>query len=444
MMRRIAVVGDAVIDVDVTGQVERVGPEGCLVLEADTERRRPGAAALAALFAAADGAMVQLITALAVDEPALWLRRTLVDAGIEVVDVGLAGPTPQKWRLRSTDGTLLRVDRDCFLSPLHTSSLDSVRDALGAADAVLVSDYGRGVARELQDVLRSAGDARPVVWDPHPRGPTPPPGLDLVTPNEREASVLAGVSANGLVREHLARRLADRLRSSIALTCGSDGAVLVEPGQPPVEIPTTARHGDPCGAGDRLASRVAVERAGGASRRDAVAAGVLAATRYVETGRFDPPDNDLTDGLDLAQQVRRRGGVVVAAGGCFDLLHAGHIQLLQAARSLGDCLIVCLNSDRSVRRLKGPGRPVVGEQDRRRVVEALGCVDAVVVFDEDTPARVLEQLRPHVFAKGADYAVHDLPERAVLARWGGRVAILPLSDGRSTTHLIELARVEAS
>jgi D-beta-D-heptose 7-phosphate kinase / D-beta-D-heptose 1-phosphate adenosyltransferase len=443
-MSRIAIVGDAVIDVDVTGQVERVGPEGCLVLEAETERRRPGAAALAALFAAADGASVQLVTALGVDEPAHWLRRTLIEAGIDVVDVGLAGPTPQKWRLRSTDGTLLRVDRDCALSPLLSTPIDQVHEVLVSADAVLVSDYGRGLARELQHAVRSAGDDRPVVWDPHQRGPKPPPGLDLVTPNEREAAALARTSPSGLARGELARQLAERLRSPIALTCGSDGAVLVEPGQPPVEITTTARHGDPCGAGDRLASRAAVERATGANRRDAVTAGVLAATRYVETGRFEPPDNDGTDGFDLAERVRRRGGVVVTAGGCFDLLHAGHIQLLEAARALGDCLIVCLNSDRSVRRLKGPGRPVVGEQDRRRVVEALSCVDAVVLFDEDTPARVLEQLRPHVFAKGADYAVRDLPERAVLSRWGGRVAILPLSDGRSTTRLIELARVEAS
>ena len=443
-MSRVAIVGDAVVDVDVTGQVERVGPEGCLVLEAESERRRPGAAALAALGAAADGAHVQLVTALGADEPAHWLRRTLSEAGIEVVDIGLAGPTPQKWRLRSTDGTLLRVDRDCSLSPLHATAIDTVRESLVAADAVLVSDYGRGVARELQHTIRSAANDRPVVWDPHPRGPKPPPGLDLVTPNEREAAALARTSPNGLAREELAQRLAERLKSSVALTCGGDGAVLVEPGQPPVEIPTTASHGDPCGAGDRLASRAAVERAVGASRRDAVAAGVRAASRYVETGHFESPENDSTDGFELAQRVRRRGGVVVAAGGCFDLLHAGHIQLLQAARAMGDCLIVCLNSDRSVRRLKGPRRPVVGEQDRRRVVEALGCVDAVVVFDEDTPAQVLERLRPHVFAKGADYSVQDLPERAVIGRWGGRVAILPLSDGRSTTRLIELARVEAS
>jgi rfaE bifunctional protein nucleotidyltransferase chain/domain len=134
----------------------------------------------------------------------------------------------------------------------------------------------------------------------------------------------------------------------------------------------------------------------------------------------------------------------VAAGGCFDLLHAGHVELLEAARGLGDCLVVCLNSDRSIRRLKGPGRPIVDEADRRRLLEALHCVDAVAIFDEPTPIAILERLRPHVFAKGADHRLEDLPERAVLAGWGGTVAILPLAGARSTTSVIRSVRELAS
>lgn len=444
-MSRVVVLGDAVVDVDVIGQVERVGPEGCLVLEAVEEHRRPGAAALAALFAAADGAEVGLVTALGVDEAAQWLRRTLTASGIEVIDLGLVGPTPQKWRLRSADGTLLRVDRDCARRSSVSGPADAVRSALLAADGVLVSDYGRGVAHALRPQVRSAAAGRPVVWDPHPRGPAPLSQLDLVTPNEREAAALARMGSTGPpARSELARSLAGRFDGPVAVTCGPDGAVLAEPDAPAVEIPTTPAHGDTCGAGDRLAARTTVERALGATHRDAVAAGVAAATRYVATGSPAAPERSDGDAFDVAGRVRAAGGTVVAAGGCFDLLHAGHVQLLEAARGLGDCLIVCLNSDRSVRRLKGPGRPVVAEQDRRRIVEALGCVDAVVVFDEDTPATVLDRLRPHVFAKGADYAAEDLPERAVLAGWGGRVAILPLSGGRSTSRLIELVRAEAS
>ncbi|MFC7472271.1 adenylyltransferase/cytidyltransferase family protein [Actinomadura keratinilytica] len=126
-------------------------------------------------------------------------------------------------------------------------------------------------------------------------------------------------------------------------------------------------------------------------------------------------------------------------GGCFDLLHAGHVALLEAARRTGDCLIVCLNSDASVRRRKGPGRPLVEAADRMRVLNALECVDAVAVFDEDTPERLLGELRPHIWAKGGDYARSSLPETRLVESWGGQVLLLPYLDGRSTTSLAERA-----
>jgi D-beta-D-heptose 7-phosphate kinase/D-beta-D-heptose 1-phosphate adenosyltransferase len=142
---------------------------------------------------------------------------------------------------------------------------------------------------------------------------------------------------------------------------------------------------------------------------------------------------------ELVRRIRGRGGRVVATGGCFDLIHAGHISTLQAARALGDCLVVCLNSDDSVRRLKGSDRPLVRQEERAAVLRALRCVDAVVVFDEDTPEAVLERLRPDVWAKGGDYALDELPEARVLARWGGETAILPFVEDRSTTRLLEEA-----
>jgi rfaE bifunctional protein nucleotidyltransferase chain/domain len=135
--------------------------------------------------------------------------------------------------------------------------------------------------------------------------------------------------------------------------------------------------------------------------------------------------------------VRARGGTIVATGGCFDLLHAGHVSMLQAARRLGDCLVVLLNSDESVRRLKGPDRPVQSTADRAEVLLALECVDAVHVFHEDTPITALELLRPHVFAKGGDYGAGRLPERAVVARWGGQAIVLPYLAGRSTSRLVQ-------
>jgi rfaE bifunctional protein nucleotidyltransferase chain/domain len=135
---------------------------------------------------------------------------------------------------------------------------------------------------------------------------------------------------------------------------------------------------------------------------------------------------------------------VVATGGCFDLLHAGHVGALRAARALGDCLIVCINSDDSVRRVKGPDRPLVGEEDRAAVLAALGCVDAVTVFEEDDPRAVLRALRPHVWAKGGDYAAADLPETPVLAEWGGCAVTVPYLTGRSTSGIIDTALSRAA
>ncbi|MDQ3978508.1 MAG: D-glycero-beta-D-manno-heptose 1-phosphate adenylyltransferase [Actinomycetota bacterium] len=143
------------------------------------------------------------------------------------------------------------------------------------------------------------------------------------------------------------------------------------------------------------------------------------------------------DAASVIESVRRRGGTVVATGGCFDLLHAGHVGLLEGARALGDCLVVCLNSDRSVQRLKGPGRPVSPQDDRAAVLLALECVDAVAIFNEETPAAILDRLRPDVWVKGGDYAGSDLPEARLLAEWGGQAVILPYLPGRSTSRLLE-------
>jgi len=142
---------------------------------------------------------------------------------------------------------------------------------------------------------------------------------------------------------------------------------------------------------------------------------------------------------EVVVRTRAAGGTVVATGGCFDLLHAGHVRVLQQARALGDCLIVLLNSDDSVRRLKGPERPLVPATDRAAVLLALGCVDAVVVFEEDTPIDALAEIRPDIWAKGGDYAVADLPEAPAVSAWGGQAVVLPYLTGRSTTLLIQEA-----
>ncbi|ELS58442.1 putative bifunctional synthase/transferase [Streptomyces viridochromogenes Tue57] len=304
----------------------------------------------------------------------------------------------------------------------------------------------------------------PVVWDPHPRGRPPVPGVRLATPCAAEAHAFAGPAddtgeAGHGSELHTAAQDAGRLvrawrAASVAVTLGGRGALLSH-GATPLLVPSpVTADGDACGAGDRFAATAAGLLADGELVETAVRGAVHAATRYVAEGGvrtlvMDPAPTEpasppsegepTDDALRTAARVRAAGGTVVAAGGCFDLLHAGHVALLQAARRTGDCLVVCVNSDASVRRRKGDGRPLVPEADRIRVLRALECVDAVAVFDEDTPERLLAELRPHIWAKGGDYAMAGLPEAPLVESWGGQVVLFPYLDGRSTTGIAERA-----
>ena len=438
-MTQFVVVGDALLDRDLDGRVERLCPEAPVaVLDAIAERARPGGAALAAALAAADGLDVRLVTALSSDGAGRELAALLEGANVRVVDLGLAGPTPMKVRLRCDEQLLLRVDHGSGPAGIGAMTPEAL-EAIAGADAVLVSDYGRGITAE-PSVRRALAHADVVVWDPHPRGALPTAGCALTTPNLREAG------ADRRSAESRGRRLRDEwAAAAVAVTMGADGALLVGEG-PALEIPAAPiGGGDPCGAGDRFAATAAERLAAGESLVSAVVAAVASASAFVAAGgagafRASHPVGRAAaddDAATLAARVRARGGRVVATGGCFDLLHAGHVGMLTAARALGDCLVVCLNSDASVARLKGPDRPLIPEEERAAVLRALRSVDAVAVFDEDTPAEALAQIKPAVFAKGGDYAPEELPEASVLARWGGEVAILPYLEGRSTTRLLE-------
>lgn len=456
-MRPVVVVGDTLLDRDLEGTVERLCPDGpAPVLEEETVASRPGGAGLAALMAASDGRPVTLVTALSSDAGGSELATMLARSGVEVVDLGTAAATPEKVRLRSGGRTLLRLDRGGGPGPIEAPGR-TAEQALEGSAAVLVADYGRGVA--AQPVLRRMlqRQSAPIVWDPHPRGARPAAGAALVTPNRDElVTVITGLAgrggdgaALGVVGARAREAKQHWQAMAVSVTLGREGALLVEEDErPPRMVPApSVSAGDPCGAGDRFASAAACLLAEGASAFEAVEGAVDAASSFVAAGGAAgprvaaPPLRERGAGgsgtaRQVCAEVRASGGTVVAAGGCFDLLHAGHVALLQASRRLGDCLVVCLNSDGSVRRLKGPGRPLVPEHDRIAVLMALGCVDAVAVFDSDTPAPLLEALRPHVFAKGGDYAEVPVPEEVVMGGWGGRIAILPFLDGRSTTGML--------
>ncbi len=454
MTRPLVVVGDTLLDRDLVGTVERLSPDAPVpVVEEPVPHARPGGAGLAALLAAADGREVVLVTALADDAGGAELRELVARSGVRLVDLGLAGATPEKVRVRAAGRSLLRMDRG---GPAGTPGdlTPEAQDALDGAGAVLVADYGRGVARgpRLRAALAALPRRTPLVWDPHPRGPEPVPGTVLVTPNGAEAAHFAPGHGGGLLHATTGRARELQRRwgaTAVSVTLGAKGALVVEGDAPPSVVPAPdVPCPDPCGAGDRFASTAAGLLADGALPSEAVAGAVLSASAFVaaggaasvRVGEAAPAASATPRGAaDVVARVRAAGGTVVATGGCFDLLHAGHVAVLQQARALGDCLVVLLNSDDSVRRLKGPTRPLQSEGDRADVLRALGCVDAVHVFGEDTPAEALAALRPDVFAKGGDYALTSIPEADVVAGWGGQAVVLPYLAGRSTTHLIREA-----
>lgn len=477
----VVVIGEALLDIDVDGGVERISPDGpAPVFDERRRRGRPGGAALAAVNARAalgDRGEVRLLTAPGDDPAGRLVQRMLHDLDVTVHDLGAGGSTPQKIRLRSQDQTILRLDRGRGPDDRDPMAIDDLSDLLADADAILVADYGLGLL-ERPTIRRALRDrTAPIIWDPHPRSPAPVPGAAIVTPNLTELGRFVSEHPDG-PRDRTGTRAADvnatvaaarRLRrswsaDSIAVTRGADGALFVRANGPPVAMPAPRRvKGDPCGAGDVFAATLTVDLARGGLPVDALEHAVAAATAHVAEGGSDrwwrPITGADAEPLDRPSSERRgdrplaasdagtdrhrsrdRTPRTVAAGGCFDLLHAGHVATLRAARELGDRLVVLLNSDRSVRRLKGPDRPLQGETDRRAVLLALDCVDDVIVFDEDTPVSALERLRPDLFVKGGDYTGIHLDEADVLAGWGGEVVTVPYLRGRSTTRLVEEAR----
>ncbi len=466
----LVVIGDTLLDVDLEGTAERLAPDAPVpVVDCHRERHRAGGAGLAALLAArmADGDVV-LITALGDDRNGARLR-DLLGRHVDVVAMPLRGGTSCKIRVSASGRLIARLDAgDGRASPSPLGA--PAERALRSAGSILVADYGRGVTahQEVRAALVRLPRRVPLVWDPHPKGEPPVPTTRLATPNEREArgfaEAFAARAAGGSAAARDAATLSRAWGTAVAVTIGARGALLSVGDDVPFMAPAPALAAaspgspDACGAGDCFAAAAVQAIRAGGLLTEAVTEAVRLASEFVARGGASggpgltiPPEPGAPaerpraagSAWDVVAGVRRSGGRIVATGGCFDLLHTGHVRLLQQARRLGDCLVVCLNSDCSVRELKGPGRPLVEAPDRARVLAALECVDAVVVFDEPTPAAVLERLRPDVWVKGGDYCGGDLAEAPVVRRYGGEVVLLPYTGRHSTSQIVAAARTLA-
>ena len=457
------VVGDLMLDEYVMGAVERVSPEAPVpvVRVRDTEHRLGGAANVARQIAAL-GAKVSLAGAIGTDAAGDDLLRLCVASGIDTRGVVRAAQrrTTRKLRVLGHSQQLLRMDWE-DASPCDAALCAQMLAALGAEapDAVILSDYAKGVLTPqiIAAITQRAGKV-PVVVDPKSRDFTRYRGATTITPNLRELETASGTALDPTNSDAVAAAARPLMvaagLTSMVVTLSEHGMLVVPADGAPIAVPASRREVfDVTGAGDTAIAVLTLSLAAGtslpaAARLANAAAGVSVGqigavavdADSIRSELTAAPDAKVLSRTELAARAaswRIAGKRIVFTNGCYDLLHAGHLSLLHGAAKLGDVLVLAINSDDSVRRLKGPERPLVPQAERAALLAALACVDAVTVFDEDTPLATIEAVRPHILVKGADYQADQVVGREIVEANGGRVALVPLLPQKSTSALVE-------
>lgn len=474
--REVVVLGDVMLDRTVVGVVRRVSPEAPVpVLEAASGSATLGGAGNVARNVAHLGGRATLLGVLGADPAADEVRRLAErEAGLSALL--LSDPTrrtTQKTRFVANGQHLLRVDAEDvypLAGALAAALLDRLRAVLPRSGALVLSDYAKGVltspgaptSATVGAAIALAREAGvPVIADPKSSAVALFAGADVLAPNAIEAERATGIDAIGDEGARVAARALSAMAggATIVMTRGARGSTVLAPPGDVAHLPTRAREVfDVSGAGDTLVAVLALSQGQpilDAARLANVAAGLAVGRVGTAAVALDELlaalDEDAADAgrpkivgaaraAAIAGEWCRRAERVVMTNGCFDLLHPGHLHLLREARRAGDRLVVAVNSDASVRRLKGRDRPVQDERTRARVLAALEATDLVVLFDGDTPAPEIEAIRPDVLAKGAEYRVEEIAGAASVTAAGGRILLVPRLEGFSTTGLVDALR----
>ena len=469
---RVAVIGDIMIDEYLTGQVNRISPEAPVPVVRGVElRATPGGAANTAANAAHLGATVTLVGLVGpdgIDEIAALLKPFgRVRTDLSVSDA--TRRTIRKTRVISNRQQIVRLDHEDLhaLAPeVELQICHNIEVAIDAADLVVLSDYGKGlltdkVLKTAIDIARSAG--KTVIVDPKRPDFSAYRGADLLTPNRAELARATGLAVEtDTEAEAAALKAQSAFGGAVLLTRSEQGMTYYHPGRAPLHAPTVAREVfDVSGAGDTVVATLATALAANFEISEAIAlanhaAGVVvgkagtAAISFqelvnaVEQRHYVVDGHAVLVGREEAGTLRdrwaREGLTVGFANGCFDILHPGHISLIRQAAMACDRLIVALNSDASVKRLKGSSRPVQSGKARAEVVGAIKGVALVVLFEEDTPKTLIEALRPDLLVKGADYSLDEVVGADFVEARGGRVLLVDLVAEHSTTKLLAAPR----
>ncbi|WP_051031447.1 D-glycero-beta-D-manno-heptose 1-phosphate adenylyltransferase [Nocardia veterana] len=469
----VVVLGDAVLDVWMWGRSDRLCREAPVpVVDVRSTSYLPGGAANTAANIAALGAQVRLVSLAGSDERGARLREALRRSRVDTTHVrAAAAPTVAKCRVVAADQIVVRFDQDAG-APTDPGDAERVVEALPAAldgaDALVVCDYDGVLGERVREALAARrGELPLLIVDTHHPERWASLHPDVVTPNAEEATRVLGMppaepgeSRADWIDRHRGQLFEATGARAIVVTLDRDGAVLLQGDRPmhrtwAEPVPDSQSPG----AGDTFVAALTLALLGGLPSTAAVEVAQAAADVVVHrTGTSMCSTSELRDRLsrsagavlserDLATVIahqRAAGKRIVFTNGCFDVLHAGHIAYLNEAKRLGDVLVVAVNSDRSVRKLKGPDRPVNPEHERAAMLAALSCVDHVTIFDDDTPAAVLRTTRPDLYVKGGDYRPEMLPEAPIVAGYGGEVRVLSYLADHSTSAVIERIRSGAS
>ncbi|MDJ0940181.1 MAG: bifunctional D-glycero-beta-D-manno-heptose-7-phosphate kinase/D-glycero-beta-D-manno-heptose 1-phosphate adenylyltransferase HldE [Woeseiaceae bacterium] len=456
----VVVAGDVMLDQYLFGSTGRISPEAPVpVVHVQETDDRPGGAANVAVNLAALGASTRLIGVVGEDAAADSLESILSGRGIgcdfnRVPD----RPTITKTRVQSRGQQLIRLDQENAAALPGDHLVALLENAIAGAGAVVLSDYGKGALTEVGAMIRVCRDAGvPVLVDPKGTDFSKYRGATLITPNQSEFEAVAGVCGSDEELVDRGRAMLEELQlEALLVTRSEKGMLLLEAGLEPLFLSTQAREVyDVTGAGDTVIATLAGALAARAPLADSAALANLAAglvVRKIGVATITPTEIRVAmhqrgqggrglvergELVDMVSESRERGERIVMTNGCFDILHAGHVAYLEEAKSLGDRLIVAVNDDPSVRRLKGESRPVNGLEDRMLVLAGLAAVDWVVPFSEDTPAELIEAVLPDVLVKGGDYRPEEIAGGKAVLENGGEVRVLTFRDGHSTSRIIE-------
>ena len=464
----ILVIGDLMIDEYVWGEVDRISPEAPVqVVSVLRDSATLGGAGNVVNNLVALGAQVAIAGILGAGANADLLIKMFRELGVDTTGViqDPTRPTTRKTRIIGGHQHVLRIDRETKqeISEEQVNTLVRfAKDRIGAFDLILVSDYGKGLLSEtlLRQIIDVANqNKKRIIVDPKGLNFGKYAGATAITPNKKEASLAAGIEIldDASLEEAGKKLLLDIPVQMVLMTCGKEAMVLFEQGNEPYRIMTSEVRQvfDVSGAGDTVVSVLGLGLASGHSFRQAaaianVAAGIVvgkvgtATVSRKELQRALEPSIEalatkqktLSDLILIIDRLRAGGKTIVMTNGCFDLLHVGHIKLLSASKKMGDVLIVAIDDDESVRALKGKDRPIIAAQERIRIISALDCVDYVTLFSTRELGDLIEALRPDVLTKGSNYTNETVLGREIVEKFGGSVALIPMTEAVSSTGVI--------